>query len=308
MTGHRPQMRRAVRRLVAGALAAVAVSASPPVSAPVAGETVPDVIRALNEIRQERGLRGLTRDPEVTKAAAHHVADMVEQGYVGVRAPDGTDAGAWLRRAGVRTPEFSAVAVSGLPDHIDVPTALLRAPAMADLLLAPGDLRIGVARHEQMFRLADGRLTSEAWSVIAARPDPPAIVDAVPELLREINRSRARRGAGPVRLNPRLSQAAAMQADDMTAYGYVGHGRPGGPRLIDRIETAGYAFSRVAENAAAGQESPLAAVEAWESSPAHARTLYAEEFDEVGLAYRKGPIPDGALSMPHVWVAVFGAR
>lgn len=305
MTDPRSPVRQGSRRVFA-AVAFVLVAAFG--ALPAAGETPTDVIRDLNEARRANGLPALVTDANVTRAAADHVADMVERGYVDVTAPGGTDAGAWLQRAGVRTPQFGAVAVSGLPDRLTLSTALRRSPALAELLKAPGEVRIGIGHHGEMFRLSDGRVTAEAWSVIVARPVPPAVVDAVPVLLLEINRARAGKGAAPVRLNPKLMQAALMQADDMAERDYIGHARHGGPRLVDRVRTAGYSFSRVAENMAAGQGSARAAVEAWDSSPGHARTLYAAEYDEVGLAYRPGPISQGTVAVPHVWVAVFGAR
>ncbi|WP_281685035.1 CAP domain-containing protein [Thalassobaculum salexigens] len=267
-----------------------------------------ELIGALNQDRQSRGLPALVEAPALMQAAEAHVGDMVERGYVGVHAPDGTDAGIWLQRAGVQTPVFSAVAVSNLPEHWNLAKAVLRTQSMADVLQSPGPVKIGVGFHEKMFRLADGGLTAEAWSIIVAQDTPAPVTDAVAELLRQINAARARKGIDPVRINDKLMRAAEMQAEDMAANSYIGHGSPGGPDLIDRVKAVGYDFTWAAENTAAGQGSAQLAVEAWDSSPGHAKTLYGIEFDEVGIAYRYGPIAKGALVLPHLWVAVFGRR
>lgn len=275
---------------------------------PALADARSDLIGALNRDRLNRGLPTLVEAPALMQAAEAHVGDMVARGYVDVRAPDGTDAGLWLQRAGVQTPVFSAIAVSNLPEHWNLAKAVLRTESMADVLQSPGPVKIGVGFHEKMFRLANGGLTAEAWSIIVAQDTPAPVPDAEAELLRQINAARARKGIDPVRLDAKLMRAAEMQADDMAAHSYIGHGSPGGPSLIDRVKAVGYDFDWAAENTAAGQGSAQLVVEAWESSPGHAKTLYGIEFDEIGLAYRYGPITKGALVLPHLWVAVFGKR
>jgi uncharacterized protein YkwD len=275
---------------------------------PALADARSELIGALNEARLSRGLPALVEAPDLMQAAEAHVGDMVQRGYVDVRAPDGTDAGLWLQRAGVQTPVFSAVAVSNLPEHWNLAKAVLRTRSMADVLDSPGPVKIGVGFHEKMFRLADGGLTAEAWSIIVAQDTPAPVTDAVAELLRQINAARARKGIAPVRINDKLMRAAEMQAEDMATHNYIGHGSPGGPGLIDRVQSVGYDFDWAAENTAAGQGSAQLAVEAWDSSPGHAKTLYGIEFDEIGIAYRYGPIKKGPLVQPHLWVAVFGKR
>lgn len=306
--GVNPLLKRLSTSLILSGLrtllaAVVALSATP-----VLADARAELIGALNQDRLNRGLPTLVEAPSLMQAAESHVGDMVERGYVDVRAPDGTDAGLWLQRAGVRTPVYSAVAVSNLPEHWNLAKAVLRTQSMADVLTAPGPVKIGVGYHEDMFRLANGGLTAEVWSIIVAQDTPAPVNDAVAELLRQINAARARKGAGPVRINDKLMRAAEMQADDMAANSYIGHGSPGGPGLIDRVRAVGYDFTWAAENTAAGQGSAQLTVEAWDSSPGHAKTLYGIEFDEIGIAYRYGPISKGALVLPHLWVAVFGRQ
>ncbi|MDF1794552.1 MAG: CAP domain-containing protein [Thalassobaculaceae bacterium] len=277
-------------------------------SLPALADAPAELIRELNEDRRQRGLPALVEHPALMQAARAHVGDMAARGYVNVTAPDGVSADTWLKRVGFQATGFSAMAMSGLPEAWGTAGTLLNAEAMSELLLAPGEVRIGIGYHEKMFRLADGRITAAAWSVIVAAAPPPPIAHAVPDLLREINRARARLGAAPVRLNDALSRVAAGHADDMVRRAYFAHESPDGGTLVDRIKMTDYDFERVGENLAAGQESPAHAVKAWHESRGHAEILYAREFEEVGLAYRKGPIPQGVLTIPHVWVAVFGKR
>lgn len=275
---------------------------------PVLGDEPAELIRELNDDRRRHGLSPLVEHPALMAAARAQVADMARRGYVDLTAPDGTSTEDWLARAGYRPTGFGAMALSGIPSVWETAGAVLQSDKIAGLLLDPGEVRIGVGYHEGFFVLRDGGQTAYAWSILVARGPPPPVADAVPGLLREINRARARLGAGPVRLNAALNRAAEAHADDMIARGYFAHESPEGGTPFDRILAAGYDYRKAGENLAAGQPSAAETVQAWHDSPGHAQILYDRTFEDVGIGYRLGPLTRDRRAVPHVWVAVFAVR
>jgi hypothetical protein len=58
-----------------------------------------------------------------------------------------------------------------------------------------------------------------------------------------VNRERASHGIGPLRLNPRLLQAAQSHTESMAFGNYFEHVGPHGDTPLDRIRAAGYIYS-----------------------------------------------------------------
>lgn len=110
--------------------------------------------------------------------------------------------------------------------------------------------------------------------------------------------------ASPLRVEPRLVDAARAHGADMAARAYFAHESQDGRTPFDRMAQAGYAGFAAAENIAAGQASPAEVVEAWRTSPGHCRNLYAADLDEVGVGY----VFDEGAPYRHYWVQDFGIR
>ena len=114
-------------------------------------------------------------------------------------------------------------------------------------------------------------------------------------LLCLINERRAAAGAGPVRSNPKLAQAAAKHANDMVRRGFFDHTAPDGTTFIDRITATGYVRGArswlVGENLVWGSgdlSTPAALVKAWMESPPHRANLLRGRFHEIGLSGVRG--------------------
>ncbi len=110
-----------------------------------------------------------------------------------------------------------------------------------------------------------------------------------------INQRRADAGLGPVRLNPKLGQAAARHSNDMVQTGFFAHTSPGGATFIDRIATTGYMRGArswlVGENlvwGSGGLSTPASMVGAWMNSPPHRSNLLRSRFREIGLSAARG--------------------
>ncbi|TVL90381.1 sigma-70 family RNA polymerase sigma factor [Streptomyces sp. SAJ15] len=130
------------------------------------------------------------------------------------------------------------------------------------------------------------------------RPTPtpkPTPASAEERLTSLVNARRAQAGCGPLRIDPRLSEAARKHARDMVARGYFDHASPEGTQPDARISAAGYAWSSWAENLAQGSPEPAAAVEQWMDGSYHQENMLNCRYRDTGVAAVSGP--DGT-----VWV------
>lgn len=133
----------------------------------------------------------------------------------------------------------------------------------------------------------------------AQAANPPAPYDCgLPgfqaELLQRLNTLRASgavcgaRGsfapAAALAWNEPLTQAALGHATDMATNDYFSHTSRDGSTLAERVTRAGYEWSRVAENIAAGQPSVQSVMSGWTASDGHCANLMHPGLREVGLA------------------------
>ncbi|MFD7548263.1 CAP domain-containing protein [Streptomyces sp. NPDC059578] len=140
----------------------------------------------------------------------------------------------------------------------------------------------------------------------AAQQPGPAPVAAgsgglIAQVTALVNAQRVRVGCRPVTVDPRLNRAAARHSQDMGLRGYFGHASPEGRGVGDRVTAAGYAWSVVGENVAAGPRTARAAMDGWMASPAHRANILHCPFTHMGLGVdRAAEAADG----PH-WTQVF---
>lgn len=132
----------------------------------------------------------------------------------------------------------------------------------------------------------------------ADAPVPPATPGAgacgdMQELLAALNAARAQArscgdtqmpAAAPLRWNAALAQAAERQSRDMAAYNRVDHTGTDGSTLSTRVTDAGYAWSSLAENLAAGRPTATATVQQWLESPPHCKGMMDQRYVDVGGA------------------------
>ena len=109
-----------------------------------------------------------------------------------------------------------------------------------------------------------------------------------------INAERAAQGLGPVRENPRLSQAARAHAADMVANGTFSHTGSDGSRFFERAAAAGYACAS-AENIALGQRTEAEVMTSWMGSSGHRRNILTPDAVEFGIG-----------RVDNMWVQLFG--
>ncbi|GGV98718.1 hypothetical protein GCM10010230_22920 [Streptomyces narbonensis] len=120
----------------------------------------------------------------------------------------------------------------------------------------------------------------------ATEPDSgtrPAGGGEAEEVVRLVNVERAAAGCKALTVDADLTEAAQEYTDDMAATGNFSHTGTDGSQPQDRIETAGYTWSRSGENIAKGQADAAAVMDAWMHSPGHRANILNCGFTEIGV-------------------------
>jgi len=126
-------------------------------------------------------------------------------------------------------------------------------------------------------------------------------------MLAEVNAVRAGIGLPPLRLEQRLSRAAAQHARDMLDTGRISHRGRDGSDPGQRLSRAGYRWSTYRENVAAGQMHPREVMYSWMTSPGHRANILAPDVTQIGIGFAGGPgmMPGGIPRM--FWTMVLAA-
>jgi uncharacterized protein YkwD len=170
--------------------------------------------------------------------------------------------------------------------------------------------------------VGDARLTeigayefgAEAWLVLATPFTPSKSVDpaeldrSVLELINEARQQGRRCGresfaaTAPLQANAALQRAAQAHAQDMAENNFLGHEGSSGSLPGDRAATAGYAWSSIGENVAAGQTTAEELVGTWLASSGHCENLMSPDYTETGVAHAVNRGSDKGT----YWVQIFG--
>ncbi len=108
-------------------------------------------------------------------------------------------------------------------------------------------------------------------------------------LLKAVNDHRAKHHLRPLRLDTTLTQAAEFWSCRMIEGGFFGHEDPhDGSKADARALNFGYAFRKIGENLAAGQESVREVMTHWMQSPGHRANLLDPAFVDIGIGIKQG--------------------
>lgn len=110
------------------------------------------------------------------------------------------------------------------------------------------------------------------------------------------------RPAPPLSWNTKLARAAIRQSGDMSHNDFMGHSGSDGSDPSDRVEEAGYNWSRCAENVCMGYRTPEEAVQGWLESEGHCRNIMNPGYKEAGAAFAAG------RDRRPYWTIVFGTK
>ena len=108
----------------------------------------------------------------------------------------------------------------------------------------------------------------------------------------------------PLTWNNTLTQAALVHAEDMLARNYFSHTGSDGSNPGDRATAAGYPWSALGENIAAGYPTVAVVVAGWMNSPGHCANLMQPAFREIGMVCLSG---NANSRRPTYWAQSLGA-
>ena len=131
---------------------------------------------------------------------------------------------------------------------------------------------------------------------------PPASTDdktIVADLVAAHNKERAKEGLPPLKLEPKLEEAAKAHAKDMADRDVMSHEGADGSTPGQRLINAGYHYLQTGENVAWGSRDVPGVMQMWMDSPPHKKNVLGD-FTEIGVARAEGK--DGK---PY-WCADFG--
>ncbi|MFF2302863.1 CAP domain-containing protein [Streptomyces sp. NPDC058128] len=119
----------------------------------------------------------------------------------------------------------------------------------------------------------------------------PAGGSEAEEVVRLVNVERAAAGCKALTVDADLTEAAQDYTHGMAATGNLSHTGTDGSQPQDRIEAAGYAWSRSGEHIAEGQADAAAVMDAWMHSPGHRADILNCGFTEIGVGVSTDGVP-----------------
>ena len=233
------------------------------------------------------GLQHFVRRPELDRAAARALA------------------GATLEES-ARSEGYQSVPVRGLTVSGGTDTRAMEAllaSGYCPFIVDPSMVEMGI--HQQGGRTAV--ILAGAFAPAAGLGDN-AIATRVLALVNDA-RAHGRNCGGtyfpparPVVFNEALTSAARGHAEDMARNNYFSHESRDGTSPSARVEQAGYDYRGTAENIAAGQMTPEAAMAAWITSPGHCANLMDASYTDMGVALAS----NRRSQLGAYWAQVFG--
>ncbi len=116
------------------------------------------------------------------------------------------------------------------------------------------------------------------------------------------NNRRRNHGCRALARNDALDVAAQAHTRKMANRNLLSHALPGEPSLGTRVRRAGYRWTLVGENIAAGYSSPEAVLAGWMGSRGHRRNILNCRYRHIGVGFT---VSDRGV--PY-WTQVFGRR
>ena len=109
---------------------------------------------------------------------------------------------------------------------------------------------------------------------------------------------------GALGWNGQLESAATAHSADMVVNNFFAHPGSDGSRIGARASAAGYAYSKVGENIAAGQSSAAQVSRDWLASASHCSNIMTASFVDMGVSCKHSP----NSTYEYYWTLVMGNR
>ena len=274
-----PMPRRIAVLCLALALATASAAESPRAGRSPRGDPVlAELVEAHNKERAKEGLPPLKSDPKLTQAALVHARDMAEHGKMAHEGSDGSTPAQRAERLGYRYVKTGENVAYGQETVDSVMRSWMNSPHHKENILGEYS-EIGAARVLD----EKGR---PYWSVSFGTPIPryePA--EAATELVRRMNQVRDAAGLPPLKVAPKLAEAAEAVARD--AAGAARSRRKddgGGVSPQEEVEKRGYAYGQLSQSVSSGQPTPAAVVRGLLYGPDPKKAILGD-FSDVGIGY-----------------------
>ncbi len=115
------------------------------------------------------------------------------------------------------------------------------------------------------------------------------LADVYPATLIELtNKDRATQELPPLNVNPTLTAAAKLKANDMVSNSYFAHTSPTGLTPWHWFAQVKYVFTYAGENLAINFDESGDVEQAWLNSPTHRANVLSPNFTEIGIATQEG--------------------
>ena len=118
-------------------------------------------------------------------------------------------------------------------------------------------------------------------------PDTSNVEDIEKQVIRLVNRERAKHGLQKLTGRRSLCNVARLKSRDMIAKNYFSHQSPTYGSPFNMMENYGIKFSAAGENIAKGQKTAAAVVAAWMNSPGHRANILSKTYNSIGVGVAK---------------------
>jgi uncharacterized protein YkwD len=153
-----------------------------------------------------------------------------------------------------------------------------------------------------VLKVFGGVVALTATTALAAPAQAAGFPD---EVVRLTNVERQVNGCADFVVHKSLTAAAQAHSQDMADHNFMGHNGSNGSSPWDRIIAAGYTkWTGLAENVAAGYQTPEAVVKGWMASPGHRANIVNCKLKEIGVGYAVNPNTTYRV----YWTQDFGSR
>lgn len=131
-----------------------------------------------------------------------------------------------------------------------------------------------------------------------------------------VNQQRQQHGCAALTRSAQLSSAATAHSQDMALHDLFSHTGSDGSTMVSRAVAAGYNYSMLAENLAAGAATAEEVVAGWMNSPGHRANILNCDLRELGVGYyvqmddqSNVRLDNGQISGPYryYWTQDFGS-
>jgi len=233
-----------------------------------------ELIAAHNRERATAKRAPLVANEQLEAAARIHARDMAEHEKMDHEGSDGSQFNERIERRGYHGRKLGENIAAGQKSVEAVMRGWMNSPHHRDNILGEFS-EIGAAR----VLAEDG---TPYWCVDFGLPrprlDPGASVSG---LVEGVNRARSEAEKPPLKVSPKLAQAAQKVAEELAKLGDL---RQGERSYADQVRQGGYRYRVLGEAAASGQLSADEVVKTWLDSPTH-RENFLGKFSEIGVGF-----------------------